>query len=92
MHADDLRRQWPDEAYDSPAMKLHAASMRAEARQFDQIGDLLLGLQGCWSDFGGATMVRDGFKRMSRSYDKSKTYVLAIDAAVVEAKADEVAA
>lgn len=33
-------------------------------------------------------MVRDGFKRMSRSYDKSKTYVLAVEARAEEPKVE----
>jgi hypothetical protein len=92
LHADRLRKEWPDDAADSPAVKSHAAMMRSEAKQFDAIGDLLLGLQGCWEHHGGAAIVRDGFKLMSRSYDKSKTYVLAVEASVEEPKADEVAA
>jgi hypothetical protein len=40
---------------------------------------------------GGADMVREGYKRESRAYDLSKTYVLTV-VAEVPAQAEEVAA
>lgn len=60
-------------------LKALAEAELAEARDLDATADLLMGLQGCW-DMGGAEMVRDGFKRMSRPYDLSKTYTLAVEA------------
>jgi hypothetical protein len=87
-HADSLRKAWADNPADPTAVKSHAALMRAEARAFDQMGDLMLGLQGCWDHHGGAQVVRDGFKLMSQPWDKSRTYVLS----AAEPKADEVAA
>jgi hypothetical protein len=72
-------------------LKALAEAELAEARDLDATADLLMGLQGCW-DMGGAQMVRDGFKRMSRSYDLSKTYTLAVEAKSDAAEPGEVAA
>lgn len=82
LHADRLRKQVAADPGSSPALKLIDDAMLADAKGFDAIGDLLLGLQGCWEHHGGADLVRDGFKRMSRSYDLSKMYVLAVEAKV----------
>lgn len=79
LHADRLRKQASIPVL-GPGLQQVAAAEVAEAKIFDQIGDLLLGLQGCWEHHGAAELVRDGFKRMSRSYDLSKTYVLAVEA------------
>lgn len=75
-------------------LKALAESEKAEAKDLDAIGDLLFGLQGCWDHHGGAQIVRDGFKRMSRPYDLSKTYILAVEAKAAEPEAEpsEVAA
>lgn len=89
--ADRLRKQVAADPGTTPAMKLVDVAILAEAKDFDSLGDLALGLQGCWEHHGGADLVRDGFKRMSRSYDLSQTYVLAIEAKT-EPETSEVAA
>lgn len=92
LHADHLRKQVAADPATTPALRLVDDAMLADAKSFDAIGDLLLGLQGVWEHHGGADLVRDGFKRMSRPYDLSKTYVLAVEETAEEPKADEVAA
>jgi hypothetical protein len=71
-------------------LKALAEAELAEARDLDATADLLMGLQGCW-DMGGAEMVRDGFKRMSRAWDRSKSYVLAVEAEKAEPDRGEAA-
>ena len=88
--ADELRKEVAAQPGVGPAMKLVDERILKDAKRFDAIGDLLLGLQGCWDHHGGAELVREGFKRMSRPYDKSKTYVLAVETA--KSEPDEAAA
>lgn len=72
-------------------LKALAEAEVAEAKDLDATADLLMGLRGCWEHHGGAQIVRDGFKRMSRPYDLSKTYTLAVEAKA-EAEPSEAAA
>ena len=92
LEADALRKSVAAARGSNPATAIDEHELR-RAKRFDSIGDLLLGLQGVWDHHGGAELVRDGFKRMSRNWDKSQTYVLAVEAApVAEPKTDEIAA
>ena len=86
LHADQLRKLVAAAPGTSPGLTALDDARVDEAKAFDAIGDLLLGLQGDWD--GMAPLVRDGFKRMSRTYDLSQTYKLA----VIEPVADEAAA
>lgn len=81
MHADDLRKEVAAHPGETPAFKLVDEAKLSDAKAFDQVGDLLKGLRGSW-DMGAADLVRDGFKRESRAYDKAQTYVLAVIDAV----------
>ena len=84
LHADDLRKEVAAHPGTTPAFKLIDDAKLSDAKAFDQVGDLLKGLRGSW-DMGAADLVRDGFKREARAYDKAQTYVLA----VVEAPATD---
>ena len=89
MRADALRKQAAIPVT-GEGLKALAEAELAEARDLDATADLLMGLQGCW-DMGGAEMVRDGFKRMSRAWDRSKSYVLAVAAEKAEPEQGEAA-
>lgn len=93
MHADDLRKEVAAYPGTTPAFKAIDDAKLSDAKAFDTAGDLLKGLRGSW-DMGAADLVRDGFKRESRSYDKAQTYVLAVVETVApdELVTDEAAA
>lgn len=90
MRADALRKSAAIPV-DGPGLRALAEAELAEAKDLDATADLLLGLQGCWEHHGGDILVRDGYKRMSRAYDKSKTYTLAVEVKI-EAEPTEAAA
>jgi len=70
--ANDLRTGWPESLLADPTapaeVKAHARRRRAEADDFDQIGNLLVGLQGDWTKLG--PMVRQGYVRMRREFEE----------------------
>lgn len=59
-HADDLRKEVAAYPGTTPAFKAADAAKLAEAKAYDAIGDLLMGLQGDWAQFG--PLVREGYK------------------------------
>ena len=73
-HADRLRFEWPESMLSDPAvspeMKTKARNERTAAEDFDQAGNLLVGLQGKWDRL--APEVRQGFIDVMRSFDAQK--------------------
>ena len=51
-------------------VRAHAAIMRGEADEFDQVGNLLVGLQGNWNVVG--PQVRDGYVALMAEFRKRK--------------------
>lgn len=72
--ADRLRRRWPDEVLSNPTVpaetKIYARTQREIADDFDQVGNLLVGLQGDWDRLGPS--VRQGYLAAMRAYDAQK--------------------
>lgn len=56
---------------DAPEVRGHASTVRREADEFDQIGNLLVGLQGDWDHLG--PLVREGYKALMAEFAKRKT-------------------
>lgn len=83
LHAESLRKA--AESFDSsaaPEVRSYAARVRIDADEFDQIGNLLVGLQGNWTVLG--PMVREGYKAVMAEFERRK-------AAVTEARTVEAA-
>jgi len=71
-HAESLRVSWPESLLADPTapaeVKAYAKRQRAEADAFDQIANLLVGLQADWTKLG--PMVRQGYVRMRREFEE----------------------
>ena len=71
-HANDLRVGWPESLLTDPTVpaevKAHVRRRRAEADDFDQVANLLVGLQGDWTKLG--PMVRHGYLRMRKEFEE----------------------
>lgn len=83
LHAESLRKA--AESFDTsaaPEVRSYAARVRLDADEFDQVGNLLVGLQGDWTHLG--PLVREGYKAVMAEFERRK-------AAVAEAKAAEAA-
>lgn len=93
IEADTLRKRVAAHPGEGEAMKMLDEIMLRRAARFDRAADFITGMQGLdESELAGVMdMLRTGFKRMSRSYDLSKTYVLAVEAGAAETETGEVA-
>lgn len=71
IRAHELRSSWPKDVLKdpgtSPGFRELARRDLAAADDWDQVGDILLGLQGCWGSM--SNKVRDGYKRMAAGYN-----------------------
>lgn len=71
-HAHALRVSWPESLLADPAapaeVKAYAKRQHAAADDFDQIANLLVGLQADWTKLG--PMVRQGYVRMRREFEE----------------------
>lgn len=72
--ADRIRFRNPEADLSSPSIsadaKTHVANERRRADDFDQIGNLLCGLQADWAELG--PKVRAGFVRQRKEYEAIK--------------------
>ena len=70
--AHSLRTSWPESLLADPTapaeVKAYAKRLRAEADEFDQIANLLVGLQADWTKLG--PIVRQGYVRMRREFEE----------------------
>ncbi len=83
-HADSLRKA--AESFDTseaPEVRLYASKVRRDADEFDQVGNLLVGLQGDWTHLG--PLVRAGYTAVMAEFARRK-------AAAAASKAEDVAA
>jgi hypothetical protein len=70
-HAEHLRTAASqDGASSAPVDRAHVASLMRDADEFDQVGNLLTGLQGDWDRLG--PMVRSGFIAMRAEFERRK--------------------
>lgn len=79
LHADSLRKA--AESFDSsaaPEVRTYASKVRLDADEFDQIGNLLVGLQGNWTVLG--PQVREGYLAVMREFEQRKAAVAALKA------------
>ena len=58
-------------ASDAAEVRAHASMLLSEADEFDQVGNLLTGLQGNWDGLG--PMVRAGYLALRAELEKRKT-------------------
>ncbi|KQU96458.1 hypothetical protein [Devosia sp. Root105] len=71
LHAESLRKA--AESFDTsaaPEVRSYAARVRIDADEFDQVGNLLVGLQGDWTRLG--PMVREGYKAVMAEFERKK--------------------
>ena len=84
LHAESLRSAAANfDTSAAPEVRAYAAKTRLDADEFDQIGNLLVGLQGNWTVLG--PQVREGYLAVMREFERRK-------AAVAALKAEDVAA
>lgn len=81
--AERIRRRWPEGVLSDPTVppdtKTHARTQRETADDLDQVGNLLVGLQGDWHNLG--PMVRAGYISALRVFDAQKAPPAAEDEA-----------
>ena len=82
-HADRLRKEVAAQPGNGQAMRMLDDAMLKEAKQYDAMGDLLMGLQGDWASM--APLVRRGYQAMAAGYESAKAKAAA--AATEEAAA-----
>lgn len=79
--AERIRRRWPEEMLSNPTVppdtKTHARTQREAADDLDQVGNLLVGLQGDWHNLG--PMVRAGYMSALRVFDAQSADPLPVE-------------
>lgn len=74
LHADSLRRAAASfDTSEAPEVRAYASKVRLDADEFDQIGNLLVGLQGDWATLG--PMVRAGYVAVMREFERRRVEV-----------------
>jgi hypothetical protein len=70
-HAEELRKSLPAEPATTPGFRAMDERTAQDARGFDAVGDLLMGLQGDWASV--APLVRRGYQHMAAGHEKLKS-------------------
>lgn len=74
LHADSLRKAAATfDTSAAPEVRAYAARVRLDADEFDQVGNLLVGLQGDWTRLG--PLVREGYMAVMAAFERRKVDV-----------------